>query len=308
MRLRSLPACVAAVALMTTGLVSTASGAPDDALIDFVQTIEIAPNYSINGGTRHCEADERVLSGGFVQQGSPDPVELRVTGPVGADGDFGASDGERPIGWTAMAVNSASEAIDMKLLPVCAKAGAVMAVKRFTNSTGEAKRVTVDCPGNRRALGGGIIQKTNPGNDFLKESGPTDGSKKFGRIRTGDIPTGWRGVLHSQEDGDVYKLIAVCVRNSQATMKVATRMPSSPSFDSDHRVRCPNDKRAVGGGLLYRGSASSGYGLGGLGPLDSSSTYEGTTSGDVPKYWYGSIQNVSGGPIDNAYKVIALCE
>jgi hypothetical protein len=31
-------------------------------------------------------------------------------------------------------------------------------------------------------------------------------------------------------------------------------------------------------------------------------------SGDVPKYWYGSIQSIFGGPIDKRYKVIALCE
>ena len=91
-------------------------------------------------------------------------------------------------------------------------------------------------------------------------------------------------------------------------MKVATRSPSQPSFDEDHGVRCGEGERAVGGGILYDGPATSGFGVGANGPLDATFTTSETTTGDVPKYWYASIGSIFGGPIDARYKVIALCE
>ena len=306
MRLRSLFASVAVSALVSTALVSTASGAPDDAHIGFAQSFDVEDN-TLNGAIGMCEKGERALSGGLVQSGPSHTVELRTSGPVGeSGGDFSAADGERPAGWVGSATNYSGQEYSAKVFPVCAQARAIMAVKRFTGKLGESKRVTVDCPGSRRALGGGIVQRDNPGFDYIRESGPTDGGG-FDGIRTGDVPTGWRGVLESQEADDVYKLVAICVKGSQATMKVATRKPSSPSFDADHAVRCPDGKRAVGGGLLYRGSPQANVVAGGIGPLDETGSTAETTNGDVPKYWYGAINPVQG-ELNTRYKVIALCE
>lgn len=303
-RIRSWGIALLVVAIASVAAVAAA--APRNATIGFVQSFQIAAG-TVNGAITACPEGEMALSGGLVHEGTPDDMLARTSGPVGKSfGDFSAKDGARPFGWVASAsTNSSSK--NARVFVVCAAANAVMAVKRFTGSTGKAKRVKLKCPGKRRALGGGILQKTNAGFDYLRESGPTDGGK-FAGIKTGDVPRGWRAVLYPQSDDDVYKLAVVCVKKSKAVMQVALRKPSSPTFDIDHGVDCPGTKRPVGGGLLYDGPADRDiYGMGANGPLDETFTTANTELGDVPEIWYGVIANFSS-PIADRFKVIALCE
>ncbi len=280
-----------------------AAGATNDAEFGVVKTFTVNPSQ-VKGAVTLCPDGTRALSGGIVQSGSATEASLRESGPVSdPDDEYGAETGERPIGWVASISGAASPAT-FKVFVVCARANVTLAVRHFTGTTFREHREEVKCPGSRRAVGGGALQQGAPGFDYVTESAPIVSGEGFSAIRSGSVPTGWRATFAAQESRDEFKVVAVCTKRTDATMKVATEHPPEEGL-SQNEARCNGAQRALGGGVLHKGPTSPFNVIAATGPLDESMTATQTALGDVPKYWYAAMNFLGNA---SAYKTIAICE
>ena len=74
----------------------------------------------------------------------------------------------------------------------------------------------------------------------------------------------------------------------------ATAFKVPPSFNTGEAfARCPGNKRALGGGVVQRGSSAR-LNVQASGPLDASGATENTRDGDRAKQWYAAVMNFSG--------------
>ena len=71
-------------------------------------------------------------------------------------------------------------------------------------------------------------------------------------------------------------------------------------------ANCPASKRALGGGVVQRGTTPNKLGVQASGPLDGSGVLSQTVDSDVAKQWYAAVYN--GKRAKHDFKVLAICE
>ena len=171
----------------------------------------------------------------------------------------------------------------------------------------------VMCPAGMRVVGGGIgttypaIDRSDlPDADWqLMHSGPLDETGSTAGTSNGDIGRFWYAALRKSEGGPaaVYKVFALCSRNSIATVAAASMSVPAHSARGT-AVGCPAGKMVTGGGIGTPATPVNDH-LQVSGPLDVTGLTVNTIDGDAGVYWYGNVFNDSDAA--RQYKVFALC-
>jgi hypothetical protein len=301
---RALLSCGAAAAgLALTGI---AVASTDHAVIGDAKTVSVPGMSHGKQVILTCPHGERALSGGVVQDGSPDNVVLRASGPLDASGKLAKTrDGDRPVKWYAAVSNQDTSPIDVSFFVVCAPADVIVETSSFKMPQGDGKQKSVACPGARRAVGGGVIRTgASYGVSYVKQDGPTDADGTFASTEDGDVPKAWLSAMQNQGTNKPFKAFAVCAKGSGGTLGVVEGQVTSGTGDLS--AECPSGERAIGGGVLHDQSPNADFSLSPTGPLDDTGTPSGTGAGDVPRSWYGGLASISGNMAN--FKVLAVCE
>ena len=141
------------------------------------------------------------------------------------------------------------------------------------------------CPGDTRALGGGVVQSGSASGLWVLTSGPLDESGITAQTNDGDIPKMWYAAVKNGTGGPVnFKVFAVCSDTSSATIE-ATSIGNS---GHEAFAICPSGKRALGGGIVQSGPPGNAS-MQASGPLDSSGTTLETNDGDTADRWYAAV-------------------
>jgi hypothetical protein len=98
-------------------------------------------------------------------------------------------------------------------------------------------------------------------------------------------------------------LLSACNPSTNATIEQTTFTVPSKQFREAFAV-CPSGSRALGGGVVQRGSAIS-LEVQASGPLDSTGVTANTVDGDVAAQWYAAVRN--DGPGTVTFRVFAIC-
>jgi nitrate/TMAO reductase-like tetraheme cytochrome c subunit len=254
-----------------------------------------------------CPGNERALGGGVVQSGPSTGFVLQVSGPLNSSGVTAQTvSGSIPKQWYAAVSNGSEYTRDFKVFAICsARSKATIVATSFSvadNQTGEGFAV---CPGNKRALGGGVVQSGDPMHLGMRASGPLNSSGVTAKTVSGSIPKQWyAAVSNGSGKARDFKVFAICSARSKATIE-ATSFSVANDQIGEEFAKCPGNKRALGGGVVQSGPAQ-GVGVRASGPLNSSGVTAQTQSGDIPKQWYAAVYNNSGKAQD--FKVFAVCE
>jgi hypothetical protein len=201
---------------------------------------------------------------------------------------------------------------------VAVGAGKANAAPTPTRATIEATQFTVPerqtgeefavCKGNKRAVGGGVVQSGEAAVGMtVIASGPLDASGVTLQTKDGDIAKQWYATVNNfTNEQRTYRVFAICSGGSDATIK-ATPLFTVLSGDTVERFAvCPAKKRALGGGIVQSGEvAGTAFYERANGPLDSSGVTLQTNDGDTAKQWYAAQRNSSG--TDQRFKLMAIC-
>ena len=128
----------------------------------------------------------------------------------------------------------------------------------------------------------------------------------------GDVPRQWYVALAPSSNGQTHRAFAICaLPHSKAKIK-EVGFVLAEGQRAARTVSCGKGKRALGGGVVQAGTPDSRLRLLASGPLDASGRALNTKSGDVPKKWYGQVQNdddgIDGNDVhERAFKVFVIC-
>src|SRR5829696_5820270 len=297
------------------GMVVAASGT--DATIEAtpfsVEPSKIGEEYAV------CPGQQRALGGGVVQSGRL-AGEVAASGPLAETKDAANTvSGDIAKRWYAAGINGYGENLSFKVFAICsANSDATIEAKPFTvegaapgpvtnSKTGEAYAV---CPGNMRALGGGVVQSGSPNALYVRASGPLAETKDAANTVSGDIAKRWYAAVanHSKEPRNL-KVFAICSATSDATIE-ATSFNLSGNQANEEYAKCPSSKRALGGGVVQSGSPNhvgppNNVLVQASGPLAETKDAANTVSGDIAKRWYGT--GINGYGENLSFKVFAIC-
>jgi hypothetical protein len=169
------------------------------------------------------------------------------------------------------------------------------------------------CPGQQRALGGGVVQSGGFAGE-VAASGPLAETKDAANTVSGDIAKRWYAAeVNGSANQQSYKVFAICSANSDATIEAtpftvegsATGKLEDSKTGQEYAV-CPPNKRALGGGVVQSGPPDA-LNVRASGPLAETKDAANTVSGDIAKRWYAWVVNFPyGGPMVNL-KVFAIC-
>jgi hypothetical protein len=187
-------------------------------------------------------------------------------------------------------------------------AGPVVRVqaKVFSVPTGAVGGATVMCPGDRRALGGGVVQVGEADGLSVMASGPLDATGKPAKTLSGDVPKGWLArIKNTSGSTRQLKVFAMCAGGTNARITAVTVAMAPGGSNADPVVRCPDGRRAVGGGAVPL-SVSEGYlEVRVSGPLDATGITLESNDGDVPRIWYTAMRN--GDSSTRKVRLSAIC-
>jgi hypothetical protein len=142
----------------------------------------------------------------------------------------------------------------------------------------------------------------------MLSSGPLDASGSIANTRDGDVPKQWHAAVYNADDESrVFKVFAVCVPHSKATIE-ATRFTVGADQIADAHAKCGRGERALGGGTIARRQTTSSFDvplIPSSGPLDASGSAASTRDGDAAKQWVGVARNPETEARD--FKVFAVC-
>jgi hypothetical protein len=227
------------------------------------------------------------------------------TGPLDATGiTLETEDGDAAKQWYTVVANYPIPPKTLRVFAICAKdRKARIESEMLTVPAGQTTETTVECPGSKRALGGGIVQ-SGAANFTVRSSGPLDRSGITLNTTDGDVAKQWSVAVENGSSGErVLKIFAICAKDSKARI-AATEFTAAPSTTTEATVACPGAKRAVGGGVVQSGSPSGLY-MSASSPLDRTGITLQTDDGDVAKQWYAAIDNQS--EDQRVVKVFAIC-
>lgn len=279
------------------------------------QTTVVLDGGEQRGVAVQCPSGRRAVGGGVGTFDSVDS-KILVSGPLDETGLTANTDnGDVARFWYAAVYNRGETPRAYRVFAMCsAVSDAVVAAKTITVAPGttQVSGFTM-CPVGMRVVGGGI-GTTHPVIDRphlrdaawqLTHSAPLDETGTTAGTTTGDVGRFWYAALHKFRDGpaDVYKVFALCSRDSDATV-MASSVSVPPNSARDTFVNCPAGKVITGGGIGTPATPVDDY-LQVSGPLDETGRTENTLDGDAGVFWYGSAFNASS--TAREYKVLALC-
>lgn len=187
-------------------------------------------------------------------------------------------------------------------------AGPVVRVqaKAFSVPPGANGGATVMCPDDRRALGGGVVQVGEASGLSVMASGPLDATGKPKQTLSGDVPKGWLArVKNTSGSTRQLKVFAMCAGGTNAKITAVTVTMAPGGSNADPLVRCPDGRRAVGGGAVPL-SESEGYlEVRVSGPLDATGITLESNDGDAPRIWYTAMRN--GDSVTRKVRLSAIC-
>lgn len=171
----------------------------------------------------------------------------------------------------------------------------------------ESAEETASCPGNRRALGGGVVQSGFP-EGAVASSGPLDGSGRPARTHDGDKAKQWFTSMTNFSSGEMdFKVFAICSADSSARLE--TEVFRTESNEVGHAVAtCPAGKRALGGGVISPHSQSpDDSAVVASGPFDASGGFTALGDGDKARQWYGAAFINNSGAVHTKFRVFVIC-
>jgi hypothetical protein len=256
-----------------------------------------------------CPGTKRAVGGGVVQSGTPSFLFVRASGPLDATGiTLNTNDGDKAKMWYAAVVNSTTTERTFKVFALCSGASkATIEATPLTVPNGQTGEAFAVCPGNKRALGGGVVQ-SGPASTGLRvrASGPLDATGFTSETITGDIVKQWYAAVSNNTGGSRdFKVFAICSGDSSAKIKATAFSVPGGGQTGEAFAKCASTKRALGGGVVQSGSAE-GLELNTSGPLDATGVTLETKDGDIAKQWYAAISNFSSALRE--FKVFAICE
>jgi hypothetical protein len=303
----------AALAAAAAGFAAYALAAPArDAKLEVTR---FSAGHALTGAFAECPAGSRAvgggvlgLEGGILRVGGSGPLDGSAAGHPSnpAEAVANTKDGDVAKRWYAGVSNDSSTPIAAKALALCSEGSdATIEATPFSlegRSTGDA---SAKCPVGKRAVGGGVIQRSWPDNRVLA-SAPLDASGAMANTIDGDVAKQWYAAIRNLPAHRVdFKVFALCSADSRATIE-ATRSWAPGGGGVGHAfAKCPPTKRVLGGGIIESGQ------LGFLrvrasGPLDATGVPANTEDGNVAEQWYGAVENRN--PERVPVKVLAICE
>jgi hypothetical protein len=163
-----------------------------------------------------CHGSRRAVGGGVIQNGGAGGSFVRESGPTDASGKFKrTNDGDVPRGWFAAMHNQGGSTF-FKAFAVCAKgsdAKLEVIQRKVPQGSGAFRGAETDCPGSKRALGGGLLHSRGLDGYFgLTTSGPLDASGATINTGAGDKPAIWQSGIENVFGGTKakFKVLAIC--------------------------------------------------------------------------------------------------
>ena len=140
---------------------------------------------------------------------------MNASGPLDSTGFTNqTSDGDKAKQWYAAVQNlhSSTTTRTFRVFAICSgSSDAGIRASSFTvnhNNTGEAYAV---CPGNMRALGGGVVEIGSPKRLYVRASGPLDSTGSTNNTEDGDIARQWyAAVANFSAELRTFKVFAIC--------------------------------------------------------------------------------------------------
>ena len=167
-----------------------------------------------------CPAGKRALGGGVISPRapqSPDDHVVIASGPLAASGGFSAiDDGDKATRWYGAALNN-NAGVDhskFRVYAICASdSNATVERTRFEVDSPDTNGDYSECPGNRRAVGGGLIPSSGAARRFyVRASGPLDSTGEMENSEDGDVATQWYAAIYNYAGGQArdFEVFAVC--------------------------------------------------------------------------------------------------
>jgi hypothetical protein len=296
---------IAAIAALLSGVAFAASDKPE---IE-ATTLHLTAGGGGQGKIASCGRGERALGGGLVA-GNPQDATLSASGPLSAQGASGPTgDGDSPKRWYGAAATGNADQT-YRMFVICAPhSEATIEATRFVPPYRVPTGAIARCEQGERAVGGGLVAIGPPDYGPMLSSGPLDASGSIANTRDGDIPKQWQAsVYNADDDGRIFKVFAVCVPHSKATIE-ATGFTVGADQIGDARARCGRGERALGGGTSPAHQMTGPFlrsVIPSSGPLDASGVAANTRDGDAAKQWIGVADNEFSDDPSN-FKVFAVC-
>ena len=140
-------------------------------------------------------------------------------------------------------------------------------------------------------------------------SGPLDASGVTAQTVTGDVAKQWYAAVanYTSFSDHTYRVFAICSGRSAARIKATPLFDVGDSTTIVERFAvCPENKRALGGGVIQSGPASLYFFQTASGPLDASGEPLRTGDGDIAKQWYAAPGHDSSQ--ERRFRVFSICE
>jgi len=167
-----------------------------------------------------CPSGKRALGGGVISPRapqSPDDHAVIASGPLAASGGFSAiDDGDKATRWYGAAFNNNAGVghSRFRVYAICASdSNATAQRSRFEVDSPGTNSENSECPGDRRAVGGGVIPSSGAARRFyVRASGPLDSSSEMEATEDGDVPTQWYAAIFNYGGGQPrnFEVLALC--------------------------------------------------------------------------------------------------
>lgn len=256
-----------------------------------------------------CPGEKRALGGGVVQSGPTDwNLWVRASAPLDSTGlPSQTRDGDIAKRWYASVLNISNVARTLKVFAICSgSSDATIEANPFSVASTQSGEGYAVCPGQKRALGGGVVQQSGtPDNLNVKASGPLDRTGFTSETNDGDKAKQWYAAMYNgSNEQRTFKVLAICSGTSNATIE-ATEFTVGPNAIGAEHAFCPATTRALGGGVVQSGSFESLW-THASGPLDSTGFTSETRDGDVARQWYAAEKH-NAGDVSRTLRVFAIC-
>jgi hypothetical protein len=174
--------------------------------------------HQTNEAYAKCPGKERALGGGVVQSGQASLLTVRASGPLDETNvTANTQSGDVAKQWYAAVYNGEAQPRDLKVFAICsAKSKATIVATPFqvragAEGSGQTGEESAVCPGNKRALGGGMVEVGPPTGVYVQASGPLDDTGTTTATQSGDIAKQWYAAVHNSgaQQRDL-KVFAIC--------------------------------------------------------------------------------------------------
>ena len=167
-----------------------------------------------------CPSGKRALGGGVISPRapqSPDDHAVIASGPLAATGGFSAiDDGDKATRWYGAAFNNNAGVNHsrFRVYAICASdSNATAQRSRFGVDSPGTDWANSECPGDRRAVGGGVIPSSGAARRFyVRASGPLDSTSETENTQDGDAATQWYAAVVNNGGGQPrnFEVLALC--------------------------------------------------------------------------------------------------